>query len=532
MRFLFTILCLLTGGPVVAQTLEEDVRAALIAGDPAQLEALIAAAQTEALASGDHSAIRHVYRRIFATTHPGYEQTIRNWVTTHPDSAFAWAALADMQYWHALAYRASNAYVSHGPKPLGDGFTERLPEARLSALRAHSLDPAFPRATTIALLIHSLGGGALPIDELTTATLKRAPDAEVIVAAARAIQIINNGDFAKGYAACAAYVTYVPGYTADQCAIEIIMTTNSGWDIRQTASQAILTDPSPHLDPMRIEATLDTPIGAEDPQALVALHNAQIIEAADLAAWLRNAERIGYRYNNLFYIDEARQLALAEGHKRIVDDPRNPWLALMLIENQYYEPVLAGLKSEDFSAEALKITQPVWRAALPFGYQSGTFWIAGASAANDIWTAKPEGLVQALPFMENGLVLSGHSDWAVSTIFDLIVGIGYDGWAVIPGTDDSEYVVIDRPGPPEEVRCMAARLARMMEYVCAGGSPFKTKCDSQRPGDEVKDILLKLESPDYCPAVAAMSPSQLPFTELRAVPGFDPATYAGPATAP
>ena len=72
----------------------------------------------------------------------------------------------------------------------------------------------------------------------------------------------------------------------------------------------------------------------------------------------------------------------------------------------------------------------------------------------------------------------------------------------------------------------------MMEYVCQSNTPYTTLCQNFRPGDEVKDILSKLQQPNYCPSVAAMSPSQLAFSELRAIPGFDPATYAGPATGP
>jgi hypothetical protein len=538
MRAFILFLTLFFGQAALAQTLEENVRAALVAADTDQLETLIDAAQSTALATGNHEDIRFVYRRIFATTNPGYEATIRDWVTQHPRSAYAWAALGEMQFWQALAYRVCYCYMRGGPKPLGDGFVELLPQAQLSALRAHDLDPAFVRATVLALKTYNYGMSGFSIEDIAEETLKVAPDRRVVVEAATSAHGRDLTDFAKAYATCARYAPYIAGYTADQCAIEVVLTSNSDLEVRQAARDAIMADPSPFYDQFRVKAAIHAALVPEQVATLIAIHNAQITEVSDLADWLSDAQDIGFAANNLFYNEEAQQLAVAEAKKRLQDDPRNPWLALMLIDQVVSDPSLPpdlppGQVSVERYTAVHEQKKALWRAALPFGYQSGQFWLEGMSADVDLILNKPSGAPAAIPYIENALVLTGHNPHTVITSFERLVWAAYDGgFAYDRPTDTSSFETDSGDLPPEAVRCTLGRLARMLEYVCTTNTPYTTLCQNNRPGDEVKDVLLKLEEPAYCPSVLAMSPSQLAFTELRAIPGFDPATYDGPASAP
>jgi hypothetical protein len=539
MRAFLLFLSLVFGQAAFAQTLEEKVRAALVAADPDQLESLIDAAQTEALATGNHEDIRFVYRRIFATTNPAYETVIRDWVATHPDSAYAWTALGDMQFWQALAYRVCNCYSSHGPKPLGDGFVELLPQAQLSALRAHALDPAFVRATLLSLLTFNVGQHGFSPYDVARETLAVAPNYRIVVEVAKAAQGTNRGDFAAAYATCVEYAPYVSGYTSDQCAVEVALTTNTDWELQQAARAAVNTDPSPLFDALRAEAAQYAETQTIDLPEVIAIHNAQVTEAASLATWLDQARWLGAHFDNQFYGDEARALAVAEARKRLLDDPRNPWLALMLIDQAPYDPDLpARVAPPEVSVDRVNAmhaqTSALWRAVLPFGYQSGYFWLAGVQADVELYLGKPVGTIAAIPYVENALILTGHNEYTVINLFQTYVWATYDAWSVDRATGTSGWVSENRPEPPEPVRCTIARLARMMEYTCKSpAADSRGLCVNGKHGDEVQDILLKLQEPTYCPAVLAMSPSELAYTELRAVPGlFDPATYAGPATAP
>jgi hypothetical protein len=423
-----------------------------------------------------------------------------------------------------------------GPKPLGDGFVELLPQAQLSALRAHDLDPAFARATVLAFLTYQYGQQGFDVDKMATETLKVAPDRRVVVAAAGATMGIGMGDFAKAYGVCAKYAPFVPDYTADQCAIEIALSTNSDWDVQEAARAAIRDDPSPIFDPFRVDAANRERTDPEALPGLVDIHRSQLTEVADLGVWLNNAFLLGGSTPVPFFSQEARELAVAEASNRRQDDPRNPWLAIMLIENARFDPTLpAEVPPPSPSTDRLQAlhaqTHELWRAALPFGYQSGTFWRVGISADVSLWLEKPAGAIAAIPYVENALVLTNHDAGTISSVFSEYVWAVYDG---LEYQDDVPTLYArNQTDAPEEVRCTLARLARMMEYVCQQPQSDGLFCPNRRPGTEVADILLKLQEPNYCPAVAAMSPSELAYTELRPVPGlFDPATYAGPASAP
>jgi hypothetical protein len=537
MRAFILFLSLVIGQAALAQTLEENVRAALIAADLDQLESLIDAAQTEALTTGNHEELRHAYRRIFATTHPDYEATIRDWVAQHPDSAYAWTALGDMQFWQALAYRVCYCYRQDGPKPLGDGFVDLLPQAQLSALRAHQLDPAFVRASVLAFNTFQYGMHNFAPDEMAAETLAVAPNYRVVVEAATSTQGIYFGDFATAYAVCAKYAPRVADYTADQCAIEVALTTNTGGDAQWAARAAVIQDPSPLFDGLRLDAHMRANSAPQNAEALMKVHAAQLVEVADIDRWLKDAERLGHAVSNTFYREEARQLALTEARKRLLDDPRNPWLALFLIEQVPTDPTLPPLPppgelSVDRQTAIYEQTSALWRAALPFGYQSGQFWLEGVSADVNLYRDKRAGAIAAIPYVENALILSGHNEYTITELFERYVWFAYDSFNYDRVTDTSSYGTLGRPSPPEEVRCTLGRLARMVEFVCPSDPQYTWICQNGRPGDEVKDILLKLQEPDFCPAVAAMSPSALAYTELRPIPGFDPATYEGPAAAP
>jgi hypothetical protein len=538
MRAFILFLSLMLGQMATAQTLEENVRAALLAGDADQLETLIDAAQTEALATGSHEELRHVYRRIFATTHPGYEATIRDWVATHPDSAYAWTALGDMQFWQALAFQVSYAYHPGGPKPLGDGVQALLPQAQLSALRAHDLDPAFVRASVLAFKTYQYGQHNFLPDDIAAETLSVAPDYRVVVEAATSTQGLYGGDFATAFAICHKYAPHVADYTADECAIEVALTTNTDSGAQQAARAALKDDPSPRFDGLRVAAARSEPIDRGLVPQLILIHKAQLTEVSDLQVWATTGQSLGYSADNLFFVQEARQLAVDEARKRLQDDPRNPWLALMLIENSRYDPNLpAELPPPEPSTERFQalhaIRKELWRAALPFGYQSGAFWRVGVSADVDLLLDKPAGAIAAIPYIENALVLSEHDAGTITSAFMDYVwaiydGSNYDTPTGIPTLYSRNPVVI-----PEEVRCTLGRLTRMMEFVCQGNQADQRLCPNYRPGPEIADVLLKLqEEPAFCPSVAAMSPSALAYTELRPIPGFDPATYEGPAAAP
>jgi hypothetical protein len=395
-------------------------------------------------------------------------------------------------------------------------------------LRAHELDPAFARATVLALMTYQYGQTSFSIDEVVEETLKLAPDEGIIVQAAASTQGLHGGDFSIAYSVCAKYAQFIPDYTADQCAIEVALSAAIAWDVKEAALAALPDFPSSRLDAFRVDAAIRQGGPFDDLPSLIAIHNAQIPQVSDLADWQSRAQKLAYAGSNTFYVEEARALALAEVRKRWRDDPRNPWLALILIDYVQYDPNLppsptpSDPRNTDRVVAMYEQTHPLWTAALPYGYQSGRFWLKGLTEDVNLYADKAAGALAAIPYVENALVLSLHDPSVIHAAFSTYVWVGYDGWQYDNETDTSFFVTVGRPEPQPEVRCTLGRLARMMEYVCQnshGSMPF---CTNEQPGDEVKDILLKLQEPTYCPSVAAMSPSELAYTELRAVPSAAP----------
>ncbi len=516
--FLFILLAALptsgeTAGLGQDEALESSLRTAVDAGDIAALERIVGEAQTKALATHDHEGLRQAFRRIFGTTSLTREKTLVEWAATMPDSVYAHTALAEMYYWHAFAYNLdpSSDYV-----PRRDDFLLQNNLAILESARAVAINPAFLRATDLALFAAVNGPHAQMVADITARAMAAEPNADTVRHAAWVVGACRSDCIGGVFKVCAELAPKVRGYSPEQCIIEAILDGHVVTDtspIYKAAHQAALQSTSTRLARYRSAVILELSPDGLDPQEVFAQHLAALNVWTDLSEWKGQADDLARRYANSIFSGVALKKLRAELDQRLIDDPRNPKY-LLLISNIGDIPPMTGDRATDATRQRSTRYAQLWRDAMPYGKHSATYWMLGSVDGIDR-VIEPEAYLATI---NNAFVASNNSAFAFDNAL-WFIGITEDTFAHEGFKDEAGTPrPVDAAAWETIMACPKARIAIVYDAVCEAGE--LNLCALSSPGfSKVKGILDEVQAGKLCPELKGKDALELAYTTIVPVPG-------------
>ncbi len=507
--------------PGSSTPLESALRDALVERDFDRLETVIAEAQAEGRKINDYDSIRFAYRRIFATTHPERELIIKEWVVEHPGSAYAWTALAEMQYWQSQAYLG---WSYRWPRPLGDTVGQLKSQGYLSALKAQSLDPSFARSTQLALML-TRDNDIKTVERILAPLVKKRPEHFAFAKAAVAVGPPKGGSLDASFEICAKYAPLIKGYDADICMVEMITDQYLEGELFDAAIKIVSERDSPYLSHFKLDAKIAGPTDLTEAEEVFELQRMELGRTDNLTIYIDKAQIIFGKYQNPLYMVEASAAVEKEILKRLKDDPRNPWLMKAIRSLPARDILPIGFDSTDDRISHEEFGK-YWLEGLAFGYQIAEYWFFGAEFLNlsSKQAVHPADIIE--PYNVNALILSGHSFFYAESYLKMLIvlqniEVNNQKFTVGPfrkGTDETTST--------ERYNCPIARAARLMQILCQQAALVDGYCDkTEHPYTEVPTILKVMEAKQLCPEVMNMSITELPFTTLLPIPEFDQADY-------
>jgi hypothetical protein len=515
MRIIALIFALLVSHAAVAEgALTTALRAAVVADDPAQAEALISAAHKTSLASHDTTAIYVAYRRIFGSTDPARADFIDHWIAAYPQSAYAQTALAEQLYLTALAYRRPD--LNSWADPLSvKKYQQYLTLARNAAQRAMVVDRSFSRATDIWLLVLPYGVDPEAVADLAHKTMLVAPNRRTAIIAANAFHNYFPENDNWLFESCAALAPMVPDFAADTCAIAAIFTYQSVTDVAELAAKALDANDDPDLAEARIKSIVWHQRASQYTVDEAITMQVGLLETApDLGKWLTHAQYIGSSYPDSFFDADAIDLVSKELTARLMDDPRNPTLILMRFNFQdYLDTGTARLPDLGPGGD-----MALWQDGLRYGYLTQSYWLTGSA----LLAENGQGPASHLPYLENAVVTSNGEPRSLSFFIEAL--------AAIRGLSRTETEDPNLPHPEPDkanfaaAECPLLRASRLLLATCLINNHLVDPECSEAFGPlmQAKVAVQMANAGDLCPALATTPLRELVYKDMVPVPGFTP----------
>jgi hypothetical protein len=512
MRIIAVILALLASLPAFAEgPLTTDLRAAVLADDPAQAEALISAAHQAALASRDTTAIYTAFRRVFGSTNPARADFINHWISAFPDSAFAQTALAENSYMTAFAYQQGGVEYPND-SPAIQKRKHYFTLTRNAAQRAMVLDRSFSRATDLWLFVAPHNADPAALTDLARKTLEAAPNRNTVIFAATAV---NDWDLA--FQVCAELAPMVPDFAPDSCAIASVFTYNKIGEMPELAARALDANDDPELVQARVRSiTWHQREAQYTADEAIAMHVSLLETTSDLKGWLQDGQILGGVYPDSFFAAEAITLAIDELMARLADDPFNPALILFRLTFQDYLDIgTANLPDPGPGGD-----MALWEGGLQYGYLTEGYWYAGSA----LLVQSGQGAAARLPYLENAAVVSEGSALSLT----MLLGALGD----IRGISGLELTHPEYPTPEPDVahfvaaECPMLRASRLLLATCMMDRNINAdECsDSSQAVLRAQVAVQQAKAGDLCPALATTPLRELVYKDMVAVPGFTPPT--------
>jgi hypothetical protein len=491
--------------------LTTDLRAAVLADDPAQVEALISAAHQASLASHDTTAIYLAYRRIFGSTDPARADFIDYWIEAYPKSAYAQTALAENAYETAFAFQQGGVEYPHD-SPAIQKRKHYFTLTRNAAQRAMVLDRSFSRATDLWLFVAPYNADPAALTDLARKTLAVAPNRNTVIFAATAVN-----EWELAFLMCAELAPMVPDFAPDSCAIAAIFTYNKIGEMPELAARALDANDDPKLVQARVRSiTWHQREAQYTADEAIAMQVSLLETTPDLKDWLQDGQILGGVYPDSFFAPEVVTMAINELTARLADDPFNPALIQFRLNFQDYLGFgTANLPDLGPSGEI-----DLWEGGLQYGYLTEGYWYAGSA----LMVQSGQGSAARLPYLENAVVVSEGS----TTSLGLLVG----GLANVRGISGMEVTEPDRPSPEPDVahfgaaECPMLRASRLLLATCLMDRNINDpSCgESSQPIMQAQVAVQQADAGDLCPAQAATPLRELIYKDMVAVPGFTPPT--------
>ena len=271
-RFLaLAVMVFLLAAPAAAETGEVDLRALVVAGDIAPVEAALKAAEAADQASGGEPDAERALFSLFTDTDPGIADLTERWLATEPGSALAMTARGWHLYalgWNARGTATANNVFPDAMRILMQDHAQAFDLAN----RAIAADQGLIAASDLMLeLTTTLGNPEIiPVELERVMTLH--PNRGSLMRVMRSFAPQWGGSPAQVKLLCERYaplITGVAGYDARVCAIDAVYW-GGFWngDQHDEAHQLLQLIPNPILDYARLQDAL---AGLGPPQQRVKL---------------------------------------------------------------------------------------------------------------------------------------------------------------------------------------------------------------------------------------------------------------------
>jgi len=493
-----------------ADTLD-DIRQALVEGDPEALDAVVIAAHAEAEASGDVTLFWAAFTRAFRTSHGDRLRTLGAWRAARPDSAFALTAEA------VARAHLDHLSVGRGVGPMGttrlrlEPAPENLVTANVLALRAIQKDarmvPAYDTLFSFNYIVEFPISPPDLLDELLTVY----PSRSAMLSAMTAYIGKFGPDVEPMFGLCGQFAERIPGYDGEACAVDAVYIAKAPDGLRDAANRAIASRPDDAMfEEWRFRALMRwRPEGYTEAELawLVAYHRQSLNRDTDPYAWLMDAYSINTVDGLRGYIDEALPRVAAAREEWLLHDPFDSELIA-----QHLEPHLFYV-DQSVDPTVIEGLRRHWRNAMVYGQGSVRLWLFGAALASNELEAEAA-VINAIVAGKNDLSAVAPALVVLGLREDAAVALHAAGKHHADGSKAGETVA--------RLQCLNARIARLYDAMCRVTTGLQQMCEPEgRHYQPVAERLSRLAAGDLCAEVMAIPIGELPFAESVLVPSLD-----------
>ncbi len=509
--------------PAVAETSVDDLRALVMAGDIAPVEATLRAAEAADMAAQGEPYRQRGLFHVFRETAPGVDAFLAKWRVEDPTSAQAMTA----EGWHlfAAAWNARGEAAARDVYPVAmQAFTDDFTKARDLAARAILADPDLIAASDLLLVTASkLDHGAGLLAELDR-VMTRHPNRGSLLNATDGLAPQWGWWPWVSQALCAHYapmIKSVPNYDTGTCDIDVVY--SAGYPLgpeMQKAHDDLQTNDNPVLDYARLQEATFFQIPDQ--------HRISVLEATKAKRPLNFAEAQQLDLARAAVAGtpettDERKLAAADEllwRRKLADyDPTNPKAVLGYIAAQSTAVWLLQVQPDQADwVRRLK------RLVSKMPYSTDAWTSLGQMTTADLWSGKIEPSVggkeidliaEAEPYFTNAIVYSNYTYqslnaamagkvWAVTDRVNLMYPTDPEG-----GTPDQNKRL------EEVVYCPLIREVRITKYLCDQRVGTGRECGSDPlilPDVEV--ALKKVTDRGVCHQEATLPIEELAFSPV------------------
>lgn len=488
-----------------------EIRAALDTGDPAVTEATLAGLQAAATEAGTAEDFWNAFRRALATSRPDRLAAIAAWRQALPDSALAMTA-------EAVA-RAHLAALRRG------GTEFRFPEAY-----SHADDPQLVRASELAVqaiaadksmvaayfvVFEAQHAGILPRDPdpFVRKLLSVVPSREGLLAAtlAYATELHSNLEGPSGL--CVDHAGRIPGYSPDGCMMEFVFQLRWSPQMMDGARQVLARSSDPAFDRWRLRELLWYDNDAISADRAMAYNWRRLDEGQNPIEWFGEAAGVAGKANDPGYRERAEARAAEAREAWLVDDPLDRRMIQAVLE-----PALYRLDMPT-DPDVLDRLRRYWLNGMVIdrenrqAWDSWQMWMLGARL-----TAQQRGVEDAYPYMVNAIATGENNIYAISSSLQLMTEAEDEALALREQGLSGGRLAPDPEATLAFLQCPMARVARLFTVTCRANPNVGSVCTTHPSFLRAQEWTARVQTDGICPEVAAMRPTDLPFSRPVEVP--------------
>lgn len=523
-RFLaLAVMVGLLAAPAAAETGEVDLRALVMAGDIAPVEAALKAAEAADQASGGEPDAERALFELFTDTQPEIAGFTERWLALQPDDALALTARG----WHlyALGWNVrGNATVRNVYPDAIAAMMEFHTQALELADKATGADPGLIAASDLKLMLTTTLGNPEIIPVELERVMAAHPNRGTLMRAMATLAPQWGGSPAQVKLLCERYVPMIKSvadYDMQVCAIDAVYSGNF-WDgnQRDEAHQLLQLMPNPILDYARLQDALS---GLGPPQQrLKILETLKAKRALDIA--------------EAYALDNARaeiasglneqvewKIAVANAVKsRRVDADRDPYDPLVV--TNYVGTAMDAEGNLGTVADANDLIARLKRLLAQVPYSARAWQLLGELTGRDVafGVVDLDAIAEAEPYFIDAAV---YSNYDYDMVWALVSG---KAWAIIDPTnvmnarDISTLPANELQRLDEVVHCPLIRQLMILQRVCRHNHIADDRC-GEFPGGQFPVVarLYKVNARGACqdeimrdpadPAYLGYSPIKIDF---------------------
>lgn len=494
----------LLAAPAAADTSVDDLRALVMAGEIAPVEAALKAAEAADLASGGEPDAERDLIVVFRETHPAVDDFTKRWLAAEPDSAWAMTARG----WHLY----SLGWAIRGHEGLRETYDDSLAVMQLLHDQAYALltaaiaaDPDLISASDGLFRVVPTVGHLEWIPVGLELVMTRHPNRGSLMRAMTVLAPQWGGSKGQVALLCDRYapmIKSVPGYDAKVCAVDAAYYADF-WpgNQRDAARAAVDQMPLLVLDYARLKDAVDGLGEPKDRQKL--LEGVQATrpltpEEAYQLDFARSQQSVVASILLTPNYEKALTLAVAEQRLKADHDPYNPEVVNALIDYMKQDHIFNHTSFDRADATARL------KRLLTFSPYNWKAWRSlGQATLGDLpfHSDDLDRIAEAQPYFTNAIVYSNYGYWALTAAVDAKIGAVISPKGEPKAKDISGLLPDDRAKLDRIIHCPLVTEMRLLQAKCQKDGVNPHDCGSIVGGPRVLLGRLKqIEAQGSCSA--------------------------------